>query len=67
MEAPSHRAAWVELARLCESLESALREYRQKEGAARENPPLSFEAERRFVRELLEGSAWADMETLFGP
>ena len=67
IEAPGRRTAWVDLANLCESLESDLREYRRKKGAAREEPVLSFEQEGRFVRELLAGSGWADMETLFGP
>ena len=67
IEAPGRRTAWVDLANLCESLESELREYRQKKGAAREEPVLSFDGEGRFVRELLAGSGWADVETLFGP
>ncbi len=64
---PSRRASWVELADLCRSLEAELRAYRAKEGAAREAPELSFADEERFARELLDGAAWADMETLFGP
>ncbi|HUT94145.1 MAG TPA: hypothetical protein VMY37_32090 [Thermoguttaceae bacterium] len=67
IEAPGRRTAWVDLADLCESLESDLREYRRKNGAAPEEPVLSFEQDGRFVRELLAGSGWADVETLFGP
>ena len=67
IEAPGRRTAWVDLADLCESLESDLREYRRKKGAGREEPELSFEQEGWFVRELLAGSGWTDVETLFGP
>jgi len=67
LESPSRRAAWVELAALCESLEAELRDYRKKKGASREDPELSFEREGRFVREFLAGSGWAHVETLFGP
>lgn len=66
-EAPGRRTAWVDLADLCQSLESDLGEYRRKQGAAREEPVLSFDEEGRFVRELLAGSGWTDLETLFGP
>jgi len=67
IETPGRRTAWVALADLCQSLESDLGEYRRKQGAAREEPVLSFDEEGRFVRKLLAGSAWAAMETLFGP
>ena len=67
IETPGRRTAWVELADLCQSLESDLREYRRKKGASREEPVLSFDEQGRFVRELLDGSAWAEVETLFGP
>lgn len=64
---PGRRAAWVELADLCESLETELREYRSKKGASQEDADLSFQQEGRFARDLLAGSDWAHMETLFGP
>jgi hypothetical protein len=66
LEAPGRRAHWEELADLCESLEADLREYRRKQGASTEDPELSFEQQARFVRELLAGSGWAHVETLFG-
>ncbi|MFH1265434.1 MAG: hypothetical protein ABIK89_06870, partial [Planctomycetota bacterium] len=65
LEAPSRRTSWVELADLCESLEADLDDYRKKKGASREEPALSFEEAGRFARELLDGSGWADLETLF--
>lgn len=67
IEAPGQRTAWVDLADLCRSLEADLGEYRRKKGAAREEPLLSFDEVARFVGELLAGSGWTDMETLFGP
>jgi len=67
IEAPGRQSAWVALADLCRSLESELIEYRGKQGASREEPPLSFAEEERSVRALLAGPGWADVEALFAP
>jgi hypothetical protein len=67
VEDPGRRTAWDQLAELCESLEAELGDYRNKNGASREDPDLSFAHEVRFVQELLAGSGWADVQTLFGP
>ncbi len=67
LEDPGSRAAWIELAALCESLDARLAEYRRKKGAGREEPELSFAEEARFARDVLGGAAWSDVQTLFGP
>lgn len=66
LEAPNRRASWVELADLCESLEAELDSYRTKKGSSPEAADLSFREAGRFARKLLDGSGWADLETLFG-
>ena len=67
IENPNHRAGWVELAELCNSLEAELAAYRNKNGASRNDARLSFAEEARFAGEFPPGSGWADLETLFAP
>jgi hypothetical protein len=67
LEDPGRREAWAALGALCESLEARLGEYRAKKGAGRDDLDLSFVEEGRFVRELLSGPHWAEMQALFPP
>jgi len=67
IQEPGRRAVWLEMATLCESTEAELREYRDKSGASRDDPDLSFDAEARFLREFLAGAGWADIDQLFTP
>ena len=67
LQEPGHRAAWLDMADLCESLQAELGEYRGKRGASQDDPDLSFDREARFLRDFLAGAGWADIDLLFTP
>lgn len=65
LENPARRDAWTKLSARCEANKSDLRAYRKKPGSS--NEQVSFDAEARFVQEVMKSRVRQDIEKLFGP
>ena len=66
LQQPGAVEAWTEFADLCDALQRALEEYRNKPGSE-PSGPLSFESEGRFARRLATGPGVAQIKQVVGP
>ncbi len=63
LDDPGNRDGWTTIARMCDSAEVTLIDYRRKPGSSRE--ALSFNGEGQFAKTVLTPSIWSQMEAIW--